>query len=628
LTIFYSGKWTTQEVSAKDFQDVADLDDLWYKGSLPNSKAISSDLFVLMGVFSAPITNKASRYRFVFKRKNGGVLITPDEKNDSPLLDVPYVTYVSVAASIAPRESDYFDINNILTEHRNGSTVRLLRSTLGRMQEQAPLLWKGLCSMMTKLFGQLEMKIVTGTRESKVFVKFGEDAEKEIFNYSTGFLRVLTILVSILAGFWLDGKQNQKAAHLVLLDEPDSSVWPFLTVRFVELITNLQRELGLGTKFQFLITTHSTEVIATAPPKSLISFVDGPTHIIACEREDIAESMKVLDPLKGLGLVQTQAYGKVVMVENVEDKAILVALVERLHPDKIESVQKKLCFWPLGGRRTPSQVAEIRRQLRIVLTRDAIDVLVIVDRDYKTDAELKAETVEAKAQNILLHVWECNELENSIAHPKAIARLCVKNLMDRKGRKVAVLNAISDIPSGDVVMGDSEAEHGRAECEALALELEVPVDEIYRWREDGCSSDVAELVLEKVVNSLEKSTKDRICDSVMNCKRLAVQRQKEALHTEAYSLKVANPVAAATKFDQANHLQASPFDVMEECNKFCREAWPDRKYEFVDMKAVLQKLQSIFAIGISRKDIVFELQDNEILASTKDVVQKLVDFAN
>lgn len=95
------------------------------------------------------------------------------------------------------------------------------------------------------------------------------------------------------------------------------------------------------------------------PATSLISFVQGPVLIAQGYHDDLAESIKVADPLNGLGLVQTQAFGKVVMVENVADKILLTALIEKLHPDKAALVLKKVCFWPLGGRRTPSQVAEV-----------------------------------------------------------------------------------------------------------------------------------------------------------------------------------------------------------------------------------------------------------------------------
>ena len=69
--------------------------------------------------------------------------------------------------------------------------------------------------------------------------------------------------------------------------------------------------------------------------------------------------MKVLDPLKGLGLVQAQAYKKVVMVENIDDKASLLALVARVCPEASHTVMTKAAFWPFGGRRSPAQAAEV-----------------------------------------------------------------------------------------------------------------------------------------------------------------------------------------------------------------------------------------------------------------------------
>jgi hypothetical protein len=51
---------------------------------------------------------------------------------------------------------------------------------------------------------------------------------------------------------------------------------------------------------------------------------------------------------------------------------------------------------------------------------------------------IKAEKNEAMALHFSLHMWNCNELANGITHPKAIARLCVKNLEERKARKANI----------------------------------------------------------------------------------------------------------------------------------------------------------------------------------------------
>lgn len=200
---------------------------------------------------------------------------------------------------------------------------------------------------------------------------------------------------------------------VLVLDEPD-----------VYLHADLQRKLfqllsGLGP--QTIIASHSTELIAEAPPESIV-WVDR-TRTAAVRAplgQKLADLSLSIGSLFNLRLARVLRSRVAIFVEG-QDMALIRILAERVGATNI-AAETAVAVVPLHGAGNWRRL-EGFKWLADEMLKGAVQGYVLLDRDYHSDHSVGEITVALSAAGLKCHVWFRHELENYLLSPGAIARV-------------------------------------------------------------------------------------------------------------------------------------------------------------------------------------------------------------
>lgn len=239
-------------------------------------------------------------------------------------------------------------------------------------------------------------------------------SELDLFSGGSGFHQFVQILAGILV----------EDATTVLLDEPDAHLFSRLQT---DLFTVMSRLADRGV--QIIAATHSTELIAAAQPRQLITFANGSPRRLQVWPE-VLNTVSALGGLENLALMLIEAYRKVIVVEDKSDENYLRLWLERvLGADRYKRIQRRLVFLNAQRRPTGDTVEQMLRTLRQAFRHEHpldIKAFVVADRDYALDearqAELERYARAPYASEQIWHIWERNEIENYLLQPSAIVR--------------------------------------------------------------------------------------------------------------------------------------------------------------------------------------------------------------
>ncbi len=233
--------------------------------------------------------------------------------------------------------------------------------------------------------------------------------------------------VQILAGML------QPGISLVLLDEPDAHFHARLQGELMRILT----ELSESEELQFVIATHSPQLLRTAPPASLrvcreggiARFNPGPDQL------ELLDHLGALDRMELVPLIQSR---RVVFVENREDRQLIEHFARKhLGSMKAPGVLQRLTFLYTYQEPVFAGVLDKARQVSDILKDaalaalgggGAVEFLSVGDRDYRTEKELKAEekSLSEKAQQhgfgfpFRLMLWRRTEIENYLIDVDAL----------------------------------------------------------------------------------------------------------------------------------------------------------------------------------------------------------------
>lgn len=222
--------------------------------------------------------------------------------------------------------------------------------------------------------------------------------------------------VQILAGML------QPGISLVLLDEPDAHFHARLQGELMRILTELTEREPL----QFVIATHSPQLLRTAPPASLrvcregavARFNPGPDQL------ELLDLLGALDRMELVPLINSR---RVVFVENREDRQIIEGFTRKQLGAAATPLLARLTFLYTYQEPVSAGVLDKARQVNDVL-KDAglaalgiggtVEFLSVGDRDYRTEKDLRAEekNLTAKGQGFgfrfRLMLWRRTEIEN------------------------------------------------------------------------------------------------------------------------------------------------------------------------------------------------------------------------
>lgn len=204
-----------------------------------------------------------------------------------------------------------------------------------------------------------------------------------------------------------------KNASTIILDEPEVYLHPDLQRRLMQVL--------VASGQQFILATHSPEIVAEAPQEALI-WVDRSRSSARRVEDDSALSdlsSSIGSPFN-LGLARVLRTKGAVFVEG-NDTALLRRLADACGFQAL-SREQQVAFVPLGGIARHSALEGFSWLAHDFLG-EAVRGYVILDRDYRTDDECRVLRDQIRKWGLSCHIWKRHELESYLLVPSAISRL-------------------------------------------------------------------------------------------------------------------------------------------------------------------------------------------------------------
>ena len=226
---------------------------------------------------------------------------------------------------------------------------------------------------------------------------------REIFWAGDG----IQVWLQILLHLW-----RLRDADVVILDEPELFLHPDLQHRLVNLLEEHRA--------QTIMATHSAEVVAEAPPDAVLWVSRHKRRAIRSPKASVtAELADTLGSAFNLRLARALKARAVVFVEGDDIKVVRI-LAQTIGADRLAK-EGELATIPLEGFDRWDRIEPFRWLVHDLL--DDMPTAVVLDRDYRQDADAAAVTEALATVGVVAYVWRRHELENYLLEPRAIARL-------------------------------------------------------------------------------------------------------------------------------------------------------------------------------------------------------------
>lgn len=231
----------------------------------------------------------------------------------------------------------------------------------------------------------------------------GRRAEKELVWAGDGMQVWLQLLFHI---------ERLQGAPVLLLDEPDLYLHPDLQRRLVRLLES--------TGAQTITATHSPEILTEVPPETLV-WVDKTNRraVTAPDDATLGQLSAAIGTQFNIRLAKALRSRVVLFLEG-DDMKVLRAVAETLGADRLAR-ELDIAIVPLGGYSRASEI-EPFRWLNEHFLKESVQEWVVLDRDYRSEAEVSRTKKEFAQLGIKCHVWKKKELESYLLVPRAIAK--------------------------------------------------------------------------------------------------------------------------------------------------------------------------------------------------------------
>jgi predicted ATPase len=368
------------------------------------------------------------RYSFEVSFRYNRFSIQADKRNPPPIDPAEFgVVFIPGHTGFWPREERRTPavIRGMRDQGQYGAVIRNLLLDLREDKAQ----WSDFRALLTEIFPDVALHDPEFDEQVDRFIKatYGPAATEpqargrpvafDLFSAGAGFHQFVQIFGGIFS----------ERATTILLDEPDAHLFSRLQARLHDLLMKL-----VGQGRQVIAASHSPELIAAARPGSIITFTNGQPRRLQV-RTDVSGVAAALGALENLGLLLIDAYERVVVLEDRSDEIYLRAWLKKvLLPQRWKLLEGRLVFLHSHGRPAADTVQVMLETVRRAFSEARnIDVqaLVVADRDYRLDDELKEEADRlrgAQYRNQRWHVWKRAEIENYLLDPAPLRR-CITN---------------------------------------------------------------------------------------------------------------------------------------------------------------------------------------------------------
>ena len=395
---------------------VADPTDLWPNGRTAIGKR--QQTIELLAEY-----DNGAEVGFTLKLSYNRFSISPRVKGDTTSAISQDIRLIPVFSGFLPRE-EYLTVPARLErmrQQRHGETVRNL---LWDLREHHQARWNKLQELLRGLFPESVLGIDFDVEVDRFLnVTYRDQVltrALDVMVTGSGFHQALQILVSILA----------PGARTILLDEPDAHLHARLQAQLMEVLGRLAQD----EQEQFILATHSPQLLAAAPEGSIRVCMDG--GVVPFEVHSghlrLLEDLGAMDRMEIVPLLTNRA---IVFVENKSDQKLLEMFARKLWGEKTQrDVWRVLTFLYTYQGPVEARVLDLARQIRDLVSSSDVGVsrpvrmLAIGDRDHRTDTarrrELRAHSTRAKSQayqlDFKLRLWEANEIENYLLDRTAL----------------------------------------------------------------------------------------------------------------------------------------------------------------------------------------------------------------
>ena len=345
-------------------------------------------------------------------------------------IDGREIRLIPIFSGFLPRE-EYLTLparRDRLRLQRHGEMVRNL---LWDLREHAGVRWNTLQDILKELFPESTVSVefdlevdrfLNATYRDRVLTR-----KRDVMTAGSGFHQALQILVSVLA----------PGAGTVLLDEPDAHMHARLQDRLIRILTRLGRE----EQVQFILATHSPQLLNAAPEGAVRVCMDGRVAPLLVQPDQLRllEELGAMDRMEIVPLLTSRA---VVFVENKRDRNLLQDFARKHWGEKKQQdVWRGLTFLYTYQSPVDAGVLDLGRQVRDLLNSPGITsgrpvrMVAIGDRDYRTDASRRAVLrthagragTDAYRLDFKLLLWDANEIENYL-----LDRTAMLSVLDRQ----------------------------------------------------------------------------------------------------------------------------------------------------------------------------------------------------
>lgn len=250
------------------------------------------------------------------------------------------------------------------------------------------------------------------------------DLAIDLADCGTGIGQVMALLYVIV---------NASNPRVLLIDEPNSFLHPSASRRLMEIFRKYDHH-------QYIISTHSTDIIAHAKPDNIILLRLNEKGQTEVEQIDELSQVKMEEILEEVGwrLSDVFGYDKILWVEGETEEKCFPLIVEKLLPD-VSTVNKPLRAVDRTGSFDKKQV---KKTIDIYKKMVEIEALLPPSQMFLFDSENKSSSEKGKLENFGISFLSRKMYENYVLNSKAIEHLL--NSMGKEYLKKTVTTELID----------------------------------------------------------------------------------------------------------------------------------------------------------------------------------------
>jgi hypothetical protein len=242
----------------------------------------------------------------------------------------------------------------------------------------------------------------------------------ELASAGSGFLQMLQLLTFF---YFVN-------PHIVLLDEPDAHLHASLQKAMLDLL----QEIGKAQGIQFIIATHSKEIINNADATSIIPVSNSQekgTHLSSYQ--NVLEAAHQIGEIDNIDIALLVKNKKCLFLED-NTQAEVLKKISRLLGKLVFEGDSQLVVIVRGGVNVTKYYYDLP-VLRAFLGSD-IKSLSVIDRDFKTDEIVQELEGESIAQGVKLAVLEKSEIESYLLRVPLLTRVANQRSSERGGPSI------------------------------------------------------------------------------------------------------------------------------------------------------------------------------------------------